>query len=117
MLIGGSGERKTLRFVARYADACNLFPAGHDEVAHKLDVLAGHCETEGRDPAEIERTIIAMTDPLDDVDAFLTEMEGYARARDREGDARAGYRRPAGARAWHRRARAAAAARAVGCRR
>jgi F420-dependent oxidoreductase-like protein len=80
ILIGGSGERKTLRFVARYADACNLFPAGHDEVARKLDVLAGHCETEGRDPAEIERTILAMTDPLDDVDAFLKDMEGYARA-------------------------------------
>jgi len=79
ILIGGSGERKTLRFVARYADACNLFSAGHDEVAHKLDVLAGHCETEGRDPAEIERTIIAMSNPLDDVDAFLTDMEGYAR--------------------------------------
>ena len=80
VLIGGSGERKTLRFVARYADACNLFPAGHDEIAHKLDVLARHCETEGRDPAEIERTILAMTNPLDDVDAFLTDMEGYARA-------------------------------------
>jgi F420-dependent oxidoreductase-like protein len=80
ILIGGSGERKTLRFVARYADACNLFPAGHDEVARKLDVLAGHCETEGRDPAEIERTILAMTDPSEDVDAFLKEMEGYARA-------------------------------------
>jgi F420-dependent oxidoreductase-like protein len=79
ILIGGSGERKTLRFVARYADACNLFPAGHEEVARKLDVLAGHCETEGRDPAEIERTILAMTDPSEDVDAFLKEMEGYAR--------------------------------------
>jgi F420-dependent oxidoreductase-like protein len=79
VLIGGGGERKTLRFVARYADACNLFSAGHDEVAHKLDVLARHCETEGRDPAEIERTIIAMGNPLDDVDAFLTDMEGYAR--------------------------------------
>jgi F420-dependent oxidoreductase-like protein len=79
VLIGGGGERKTLRFVARYADACNLFSAGHDEVAHKLDVLARHCETEGRDPAEIERTIIAMSNPLDDVNAFLTDMEGYAR--------------------------------------
>jgi F420-dependent oxidoreductase-like protein len=79
ILIGGTGEQRTLPLVARYADACNLFSAGHDEVAHKLDVLARHCETEGRDPAEIERTIIAMSNPLDDVDAFLTDMEGYAR--------------------------------------
>ena len=79
IMIGGGGEKKTLLLVARYADACNLFPAGHDEVAHKLDVLARHCETEGRDPAEIERTILAMTDPSDDVDAFLKDMEGYAR--------------------------------------
>ena len=49
ILIGGSGERKTLRLVARYADACNLFAADVDEVAHKLEVLERHCETEGRD--------------------------------------------------------------------
>jgi alkanesulfonate monooxygenase SsuD/methylene tetrahydromethanopterin reductase-like flavin-dependent oxidoreductase (luciferase family) len=48
------GERKTLRMVARYADACNLFPT--PEVPHKLDVLREHCEREGRDFEEIERT-------------------------------------------------------------
>jgi alkanesulfonate monooxygenase SsuD/methylene tetrahydromethanopterin reductase-like flavin-dependent oxidoreductase (luciferase family) len=55
LLVGGSGERKTLRLVARHADACNLFgdPA---TIAHKLDVLRGHCETEGRDFDTIEVT-------------------------------------------------------------
>ncbi|MGP4027797.1 LLM class F420-dependent oxidoreductase [Actinomadura sp. 3N407] len=54
ILIGGGGEQKTLRFVARYADACNLFDGA--ELPHKLDVLRGHCEREGRDYAEIEKT-------------------------------------------------------------
>jgi F420-dependent oxidoreductase-like protein len=55
ILIGGSGERKTLRLVARYADACNLFDS--PEVAHKLDVLRAHCAAEGRDYDEIEKTV------------------------------------------------------------
>ena len=55
ILIGGSGERKTLRLVAQYADACNIF-GGPDEVAHKLDVLRRHCDAVGRDPNEIEVT-------------------------------------------------------------
>jgi F420-dependent oxidoreductase-like protein len=54
IMIGGSGERKTLRFVARYAQACNLF-AGPD-LARKLDVLRAHCATEGRDYDEIFKT-------------------------------------------------------------
>jgi F420-dependent oxidoreductase-like protein len=54
IMIGGSGERKTLRFVARYAQACNLFPG--PDLARKLDVLRAHCETEGRDYDEIIKT-------------------------------------------------------------
>lgn len=54
ILIGGAGERKTLRLVARYAQACNLF-AG-PELPRKLDVLRQHCEREGRDYDEIEKT-------------------------------------------------------------
>jgi F420-dependent oxidoreductase-like protein len=54
IMIGGSGERKTLRFVARYAQACNLFPG--PELARKLDVLKAHCEAEGRDYDEISKT-------------------------------------------------------------
>src|SRR3954463_8008714 len=79
ILIGGSGERKTLKLVARYADACNLFATDPQVVAHKLEVLARHCDDEGRDPDTIEKTIIARTDPLADVDAFLAEMEAHAR--------------------------------------
>lgn len=54
VLIAGGGEKKTLRLVARYADACNLRPG--PEVPDKLDVLRRHCEAEGRDYDEIEKT-------------------------------------------------------------
>lgn len=54
ILIGGGGERKTLRLVARYAQACNLFPG--PDLAHKLDVLRAHCDAEGRDYDEIAKT-------------------------------------------------------------
>jgi F420-dependent oxidoreductase-like protein len=77
ILIGGGGEQKTLRLVARYADACNLFPSTVEELQHKLDVLARHCETEGRDPATIQKTVFSSTNPLDDVDAFLADMARY----------------------------------------
>jgi F420-dependent oxidoreductase-like protein len=55
ILIGGGGERKTLRLVAQYADACNII-GGPEEIAHKVDVLRGHCDAVGRDPNEIEVT-------------------------------------------------------------
>ncbi len=59
ILIGGTGERKTLRLVAQYADACNFFVfLGHDELARKLDVLKRHCDDVGRDYAEIEKTAL-----------------------------------------------------------
>ena len=54
IMIAGDGERKTLRLVARYADACSLRPI--PELAHKLNVLRAHCEAEGRDYEEIEKT-------------------------------------------------------------
>jgi len=56
VLIGGGGEKKTLRLVAKYADACNLFDS--PELPHKLEVLRDHCEREGRDQAEIEKTAL-----------------------------------------------------------
>ena len=76
VLIGGTGEKKTLRLVAQYADACNLF-AGADPAgtAAKLQVLERHCADVGRDPAEVDRTILYVG-PLDD--AFLPAMEAYA---------------------------------------
>jgi F420-dependent oxidoreductase-like protein len=55
IIVGGSGERRTLKLVAKYADACNLF-GDPDTVRHKLAVLRRHCETVDRDPAEIEVT-------------------------------------------------------------
>ncbi len=79
ILVGGSGERKTLRLVARYADACNLFAPDPEVVAHKLEVLDRHCEAEGRDPDDIERTILGFASPFDDGDAFVAGMEEYAK--------------------------------------
>jgi F420-dependent oxidoreductase-like protein len=78
ILIGGLGERKTLRLVARYADACNLFAISPAEIGHKLEVLDRHCDAEGRDPATIDRTLLALSNPLDDVDKFLSLMEDYS---------------------------------------
>jgi F420-dependent oxidoreductase-like protein len=79
ILIGGSGERKTLRLVAQYAQACNLF-SGPD-LERKLDVLRGHCEAVGRDYDEIQKTVIAPLDPGPDgagVDALLEELRRLA---------------------------------------
>lgn len=79
ILIGGSGERKTLMLVAKYADACNLFAIGPAEVKRKIEVLARHCEAVGRDPDTIQKTILGGGDPIGDPDAFLTSMEEYAK--------------------------------------
>lgn len=79
ILIGGAGEKKTLRFVAQYADACNLF-AG-PEVARKLEVLKAHCDDVGRDYDTIEKTVMG---PLDvgangeKADDLVDTLRGYA---------------------------------------
>ena len=78
ILIGGGGERKTLRLVARYADACNLFASSPEEVAHKLDVLRTHCEVEGRDYEAIRKTAIYPRPVLDDPIAFVLDAKHYA---------------------------------------
>ena|SRR5882757_3775685 len=77
ILIGGSGERKTLRFVAKYAQSCNLFPG--PELDHKLDVLRQHCDNEGRDYDSIEKTATYRID-LDKltVDQILAELKELA---------------------------------------
>jgi F420-dependent oxidoreductase-like protein len=89
ILIGGGGEQKTLRLVARYADACNLFAMPGDEglatLSHKLDVLRVHCEAEGRPFETIEKTVIGpaplraehpMAMSPDAVPAFVEQLEG-----------------------------------------
>ena len=63
ILIGGSGEKKTLRMVAQYANACNLFMGDPAEMQHKLDVLKEHCDDLGRDFSEIELTATGWIDP------------------------------------------------------
>ena len=85
IMIGGSGEKKTLRLVAQYADACNFFAGpetGPDAVKAKLDVLADHCATAGTDVARIRKTILwtASLDPITAAGAadFAEHMKGYA---------------------------------------
>jgi F420-dependent oxidoreductase-like protein len=80
ILIGGGGEKKTLRLVAQYAQACNLF-AGPD-LARKLDVLRQRCDEVGRDYDEIEKTVIAVLDPGPNgskVDEVLSDLEAMAK--------------------------------------
>jgi F420-dependent oxidoreductase-like protein len=78
IMIGGGGEKKTLLLVARYADACNLFGSSVADVAHKLDVLRGHCDAEGRDYDSIAKTVLFMPPVLTEVDAFLADATAYA---------------------------------------
>ncbi len=79
LMIGGQGERKTLRLVAEYADACNLFAGeGVEQVAHKLDVLRRHCEDLGREYDAIRKTVLYAGDPVADGDAFVAQVEQYA---------------------------------------
>jgi F420-dependent oxidoreductase-like protein len=73
IMIGGGGEQKTLRLVAQYADACNLFARmGSDVLRQKLDVLKGHCEAVGRPYEAIERTAIATINIADGADTAAT---------------------------------------------
>ena len=111
IVIGGSGERKTLRMVAQYADGCNLF-GDPDRVRHLLGVLAGHCENVGRDPAEITKTgmgvvAIGATHEAAEAKVDMMRQAGLPAGADRERHRRrlrrrgracpgAGRRRPGG---------------------
>jgi F420-dependent oxidoreductase-like protein len=79
ILIGGGGERKTLRLVAEYADACN-FIGDSETVAHKVDVLRRHCKDVGRDPSLIEVTALVMVPDDAETDTILREAEAMAEA-------------------------------------
>jgi F420-dependent oxidoreductase-like protein len=79
IMIGGGGEKKTLRYVAKYAQMCNLFPG--PDVEHKLRVLREHCEREGRDYDEIEKTVYYIFDTGTDgdrVDTIVSELKSLA---------------------------------------
>jgi F420-dependent oxidoreductase-like protein len=82
ILIAGSGERKTLRLVARYADMCNLFDlpgTGYaDNLKHKLEVLQSHCAEAGRDYRAIEKTVSTFADPDEDRARVLDHLAGLA---------------------------------------
>jgi F420-dependent oxidoreductase-like protein len=79
LLIGGSGEHKTLRLVATYADACNII-GDAATVAHKVEVLRAHCDDLGRDPAEIEVTALAALPEDADSDTIVREATAFAEA-------------------------------------
>jgi F420-dependent oxidoreductase-like protein len=82
ILIAGSGERKTLRLVARHADMCNLFDLPGtgfaDNLKHKLDVLRSHCADAGRDYDAIEKTVSTLIDPDADPVTFLAHLTDLA---------------------------------------
>ena len=80
ILIGGDGEKKTLRLVAEYADIWNSMATNADELAHKIDVLNRHCDAVGRDPGGIRKTAggLLPVDPFEDTDNYLKIVEGYA---------------------------------------
>ena len=85
IMIGGGGERKTLRLVARYGDATNLFArpdTGPDQVRAKLDVLAAHCEREGTDYDRIRKTVLWAATVATDAEGakrFADQLAAYAR--------------------------------------
>jgi F420-dependent oxidoreductase-like protein len=76
ILVGGGGERRTLRLVAQYADACNLFDRSPEFVRDKLAILRGHCEAVGRPYDEIERTVLSSVDPEAEPAAATVERLG-----------------------------------------
>jgi F420-dependent oxidoreductase-like protein len=79
ILIGGSGEKKTLRMVAQYADVWNTTDSDPDILKRKIDVLTHHCETAGRDVTEIRKTVGLFADPFADVDGYLKTLDRYAK--------------------------------------
>jgi F420-dependent oxidoreductase-like protein len=80
ILIGGDGEKKTLRLVAQYADIWNSTATDPDELRHKIDVLNRHCEAIGRDSGAIRKTAggLLPADPFEDTDEYLKIVERYA---------------------------------------
>lgn len=80
ILIGGSGEKKTLRLVAKYADACNVRGESAEAVRHRFEVLRGHCDAQGRDYATIEKTVLSRIDVSAGGGAVVDQLGRYAEA-------------------------------------
>jgi F420-dependent oxidoreductase-like protein len=78
VLIGGGGEKKTLRLVAQYADVWNSPDSEIDVLTHKIDVLTRHCDTVGRDVAEIRKTVGIIEDPFENLDGYLRKLERFS---------------------------------------
>lgn len=78
IMIGGAGERKTLRMVAEYAQWCNIFGESPAVMKHKLSVLRSHCEALSADYDAIRKTMIVPLDPLSEPEAFVALMGEYA---------------------------------------
>ena len=78
ILIGGGGEKKTLRLVAQYADVWNSTDSEIDVLTHKIDVLTRHCDTVGRDVAEIRKTVGFFEDPFENLDGYLRKLERFS---------------------------------------
>jgi F420-dependent oxidoreductase-like protein len=76
IMVGGGGEKKTLRLVARYADACNLFPG--PDLPRKLEILREHCAAEGRDYGEILKTSLFPLDPAKSTGEIVDQLGGLA---------------------------------------
>jgi F420-dependent oxidoreductase-like protein len=76
ILVGGGGERKTLRLAAQYADACNIFGRSPEFVRAKLEVLRAHCEALGRSYGEVEKTVLTSVDPSAESSAETVERFG-----------------------------------------
>ena len=113
IVIGGTGERRTARVVARWADHWNLGFARPEDVPRKLAALAGHCADAGRDPGEIDISVVIRTagrDERRDLGEVADEIAAYEAARlpdrDRRGPGRASRCRQRGDRPPHRRLRA-----------
>ena len=79
ILVGGIGEKKTLRLVAQYADACNVFDMGPDKVQAKYDVIRRHCEAVGRDYDDIEKTVLSRVDFGVESDESIVDRVGRLR--------------------------------------
>ena len=83
ILVAGSGEKKTLRLVARYGDACNIRGDTVDDVRRRFEILEGHCEAEGTNYDAIERTMTFRYDPGPDgagADELIDALGGFAEA-------------------------------------